>query len=104
MEIWKDSEFLESTARLVAAQTQARLQVVEIPFQQDVALMEVDHGEMLITVLKGEGTIRSREDENSLKAGDQVYLLTNDAFGLTSAGADTSFVVQIYWDPDSIEL
>ena len=103
MEIYRNSEHLESTAREIASQTQARAQVVEVPFRQDAQLETVDHGDILITVIKGNGLIKAEESEHALERNDQVLLTEGDCFSLLPASDNDPFVVQIYWAP-SIDI
>ncbi len=100
MEIWKQSSLLESSGRHIAAQVQSRIQVTEIPFQEAGSLGRVDFGEMLITVLRGEGVVRTGNSQDELVSGDQVYLLQGDEFSLSAATKGASFVVQMYWAPE----
>ena len=104
MEIWKNSQFIESTAREIASQTQSRTHVLEVPCKSQVALSPVDHGELLITVLKGVGTLKTGVAENEIEAGDQVLLVEGDEFALVPANPDISFVVQMYWSPVNIGI
>ncbi|MEN8134579.1 MAG: hypothetical protein ABFS18_03455 [Thermodesulfobacteriota bacterium] len=104
MEIWKSSRFIESTAREIAAQTQSRTQVLKVPYKSQVSLWPVDDGELLITVLKGVGTLKTGMAENEIEAGDQVLLVEGDEFALVPANPDISFVVQMYWSPVSIGI
>jgi hypothetical protein len=99
MEIWKNSRFIESTARQIAAQPQSRTHVLEVPFKSEVVLWPVDHGEIIITVMKGMGILKTGEAENSIEVGDQVYLVEGDEFALVPAATDIAFVVQMYWSP-----
>lgn len=104
MEIWKNSQFVESTAREIATQTQSRTQVLEVPYKRQVSLWPVDHGELLITVLKGKGTLKTGGAENEIEAGDQVLLVEGDSFALLPANPEISFVVQMYWSPVNIGI
>lgn len=75
MEIWKNSQFIESTSRQIATQPQSRTHVLEVPNKSEVALWPVDHGEMIITVLKGMGVLKTAGAEDIIEAGDQVHLV-----------------------------
>ena len=99
MEILKNSPFVESINREIASQPQSRTQVLEVPWRSEVVLWPVDHGELYITVVRGEGLIKSAVAENRLEAGDQVHLVEGDEFALLPADADLAFVVQMYWAP-----
>jgi hypothetical protein len=99
MEIRTKSHLLESTGRQIASQPQSRVQVVEVSFPDKVELWPVDHGEILITVLKGKGIIRTKQAENTIEVDDQVLLTEGDEFALLPAGIDNPFVVQMYWAP-----
>ncbi len=104
MEIWSKSQHIESTNRLIASQPQSRAQTVEIPYRKTASLAPVDYGEILITVLKGNGIIKSRDEENRIEEGDQVHLLEGDEFVLLAASQDTPFFVQLYWAPNILDL
>ncbi len=104
MEIWIKSQLIESTNRLIASHPQSRTQTVEIPYKKEASLWPVEHGEILITVLKGNGVIKTKEEKNNIEPGDQVYLVEGDEFALLSSNPDVSFVVQMYCDPGVIEL
>lgn len=104
MEIWLKSQHVESTNRLIASQPQSRAQVVEIPYLKTASLSPVDYGELLITVLKGNGVIKTKDEKIKIDKGDQVYLVEGDEFALLAAKKDVSFVVQIYWAPNIIDL
>ena len=52
MEIWPNSEHIESTNRLIATQPQSKLQVIEVPYREGAALTPVDYGDVLITVFR----------------------------------------------------
>lgn len=104
MEIWKKSRLIESTNRQIALQPQSRTHTVEIPYQKKATLLPVELGEIVVTVLKGNGIIKTKEGNNTIESGDQVYLVEGDQFALSSANPDVSFVVQMYWSPDVIEL
>ena len=104
MEIWTKSQYIESMNRLIASQPQTRAQVVEIPYRKKASLSPVDYGELLITVLKGNGIIKTKDEKSKIEQGDQVYLVEGDEFALLAAKQDVSFVVQIYWAPNIIEL
>ncbi len=104
MEIWSKSQHVESTNRLIASQPQSRAQVVEIPYQKKASLSPVDYGELLITVLKGNGIIETKDEKGKIEQGDQVYLAEGDEFALLAAKQDVSFVVQCYWAPSITEL
>lgn len=104
MEIWTKSEHVGSTNRLIASQTQSRTQVVEIPYKEKASSASVDYGELLVTVIKGNGIIKTKDEEVDIGQGDQVHLVEGDEFALSSAREDVSFVVQMYWAPNIIEL
>ncbi len=104
MEIWSKSKHIESTNRLIASQPQSRAQVVEIPFQKKASLSLVDYGELLITVNKGNGIIKTKDEKVEIEQGDQVYLVEGDEFDLLRAEEDIPFVVQIFWAPNIMEL
>jgi quercetin dioxygenase-like cupin family protein len=99
MEILKNSPFVESTNREIASQPQARTLVLAVPLQREAALWPVEHGELVITVVKGRGEIRGGSGEHELTAGDQVYLVGGDEFALSAAGPEEPFVVRMYWSP-----
>ncbi len=99
MEIWKQSNKLESTGRHLSSQTQSRIQISEIAYQLDAAMNCVDFGEMLITVLKGNGIIKTNTSSDELEKGDQVYLNQGDFFLLSAITDETKFIVQMYWAP-----
>ena len=103
MEIYNDGQFLENTARLIASQPQSRAQVVEVPFRRDAQPERVEHGEMMITVIKGSGLIKAEQSEHALEKDDQVLLSEGDAFVLLPASDNKPFVVQVYWAP-SIDI
>ncbi len=104
MEIWIKSPLIESTNRQIASQPQSRAHTVEIPYQPKAPLLPVELGEIIVTVLKGNGTIKTNEGKNTIECDDQVYLVEGDQFALSAATPDVSFVVQMYWSPDVIEL
>ncbi len=104
MEIWLKSQYIESTKRIIASQTQSRAQVVEIPYRKKASLSPVDYGEFLITVLKGNGIIKTKAEKGKIGQGDQVYLVEGDEFVLLRDKEDAPFVVQIYWAPNIMEL
>ena len=104
MEIWSKSQHIESTNRLIACQAQSRVQAVEIPYQKEASLSPVDYGELLITVLKGNGIIKTKDEKGKIEQGDQVYLVEGDEFAMLAAKQDVAFVVQIYWAPNIIDL
>ena len=62
-------------------------------------LWPVDHGELVVTVVKGMGLIKTGAAENSIETGDQVYLVEGDEFALLPADPDIPFVVQMFWSP-----
>ena len=103
MEIFTDSQFLESTARMIASQPQSRVQVVEVEFRRDAQLEVMDHGEMMITVIKGRGQIKTEQSEHPLEKDDQVLLSEGDTFLLLPINNNDPFVVHIYWAP-SIDI
>lgn len=103
MEIWPNSAYLESTNRLTAAQPQSKLQVLEVPYRQGAALTPVAYGEMLITVIKGKGLLRTEEASEQIKDGDQVYLVQGDEFVLSALEPGEIIVVQIYWTAENIK-
>lgn len=105
MEIWSKSQHIESTNRLIACQPQSRVQSVEIPYQNQktASLSPVDYGQVLITVLKGKGIIKTKGTSDTIEQGDQVFLVEGDEFVLSAARHDISFVVQIYCAPNIIE-
>lgn len=104
MEIWLKSQFIESTNRLIATQPQSRTQTAGIPYQEKTTLYPVENSEVLITVLKGNGIVITKEEKNNIESGDQVYLVEGDESALSAAGPDVSFVVQMYWSPTAIQL
>ncbi len=99
MEILKQSQLVEETNREIASQPQSRSQVLAVSWQEQFTLWPVDSGEMVLTVIKGRGLIRSGGEDFKLEAGDQVYLHQGDEFGLLPADSETAFVVQMYWSP-----
>ena len=103
MEIWHKSEHIESTNRLVASQTQSRTQVVEVPYKNEATLSSVDFGEILVTVIKGQGSIQTEDETVDIEEGDQVFLVEGDEFCLSAAKEEVSFIVQMYWAP-SIDI
>jgi hypothetical protein len=103
MEIWSKSQHIESTNRLISSQPQSRCQTVTIPFQEKASLSPVGYGELLITVLKGNGFIKTKGEKGVIEQGDQVYLIEGDEFVLLAAEQDVPLIVQIYWAPQ-IEL
>ncbi len=104
MEIWKKSQYIDRTAREIAKQTQSRTQVLEVAYKRQVSLWPVGDGELLITVLKGVGTLKTGVGENGIEAGDQVLLVEGDEFALLPANPESPFVVQMYWSPVSIGI
>ena len=71
---------------------------MEIPFQETPELTEVMYTDILLTVIRGNGSIVSPAGTFHLSEGDQVELTDGDQFGLSSAPQDL-FVVQLYWSP-----
>ena len=103
MEIWPQSPHVESNNRTIAAQPQSRAQIVEVPFRQEAPLTTVDYGEILITIIKGEGFIMTDDEKLPVCQGDQIYLAEGDEFALMAAKEDEPFVARSYWAPNIIE-
>lgn len=103
MEIWSQSPHVESHNLIIAGQPQSRTQVVEVPFRQEAALTSVDYGEILITIIKGEGFIMTAAEKLPVRQGDQIYLAQGDAFALLAARENEPFIAQSYWAPHVIE-